>query len=57
MAGKCRMYYRNSVRDLEASVMVQWLRIQLQCKGLKFNPWLGNLDATCLEAAKPSFRN
>lgn len=31
----------------EASVMVQWLRIQLQCEGLKFNPWLRNLDPTC----------
>ena len=55
MAGKCKMYYRNSVRDLEASVVVQWFRIQLQRKVLQFNPWLGNLDPTCPEAAKPLF--
>ena len=25
----------------------------LQCRGRRFDPWLGNQDSTCLKATKP----
>ena len=36
------------------SLVVQELRIRLQCRGHWFNPWFGNQDPTCRGATKPA---
>ena len=36
------------------SLVVQELRIHLQCRGSWLNPWLGNQDPTCRGATKPA---
>ena len=42
---------------LGASPVAQWLRIRLTIQGTQVRSLAGELDPTCLEAAKPTLRN
>ena len=41
---------RKNDKQTGTSLVVQWLRLCLQCRGRGFNPWIGNKDPTCLKA-------
>ena len=38
------------------SLVVQWSRLCLQCRGWRFDPWSGSWDPTCLSAKKPKHK-
>ena len=43
--------------DRGSSLVVQWLRTCLQCRGRGFDPWLENEGPTSLRATKPARHN
>ena len=47
------MYDSSSVKYPGASLVVQWLRIRLQCRGHGFEPWSGKIP----HAADPTWSN